>query len=81
MKPIFFLILLASTIVTFGQKKKICFSIDDLPLVTYGISDSSYQQSLTNKIIASLNKNEIPAIGFVNEMKLYNKNNIVIKYL
>jgi peptidoglycan/xylan/chitin deacetylase (PgdA/CDA1 family) len=80
MKSIFFLILLASTIVTFGQKKKICFSIDDLPLVTYGISDSSYQQSLTDKIIASLNKNKIPAIGFVNEMKLYDKNNTAISW-
>jgi peptidoglycan/xylan/chitin deacetylase (PgdA/CDA1 family) len=80
MKPIFFLILLASTIVTFGQKKKICFSIDDLPLVTYGISDSVYQQSLTDKIIASLNRNNIPAIGFVNEMKLYDKNNTAISW-
>lgn len=80
MKSIFFLIILASASVTFGQKKKVCFSLDDLPLVNYGISDSSYQQSLTNKIIASLNKNKIPAIGFVNEMKLYDKNNSAISW-
>jgi peptidoglycan/xylan/chitin deacetylase (PgdA/CDA1 family) len=80
MKSIFFLILLASTIVTFGQKKKVCFSIDDLPLVTYGISDSAYHKSLTDKTIASLKKNNIPAIGFVNEVKLYDKNKIVITW-
>ncbi len=64
----------------FDQKKKVCFSIDDLPLVTYGISDSTYHKNLTDKIITSLNKNKIPAIGFVNEIKLYDKNNRVISW-
>jgi peptidoglycan/xylan/chitin deacetylase (PgdA/CDA1 family) len=80
MKLVFFVILLTSTTVTFGQKKKVCFSMDDLPLVTYGISDSSYQQSLTDKIITSLNRNNIPAIGFVNEIKLYDKNGTLIPW-
>lgn len=80
MKYIFFLILLTPTFATFGQKKKVCFTIDDLPLVTYGISDSAYHQNITDKILTSLNKNKIPAIGFVNEIKLYDKNGTVINW-
>jgi peptidoglycan/xylan/chitin deacetylase (PgdA/CDA1 family) len=80
MKLVFFTILLTLSTITWGQKKKVCFSIDDLPLVTYGISDSAYQHSLTDKIIVSLKKNNIPAIGFVNEIKLYDKNNTLIPW-
>ena len=53
------------------RKKQICFTIDDLPLVTYGIRDTLYQEAVLNKLIRSLKKHEIPAIGFVNENKLY----------
>ncbi len=77
MKSVLVAILLISTISSFGQKKKVCFSIDDLPLVTYGIADSAYQKSLMDKLIATLQKNKIPAIGFVNEIKLY-KNNVAV---
>jgi peptidoglycan/xylan/chitin deacetylase (PgdA/CDA1 family) len=51
--------------------KRICISIDDLPLVSYGISDSLYQKALVAKLVGTLKENNIPAIGFVNEGKLY----------
>lgn len=59
---------------SFGQTKKVCISIDDLPTVTYGITDSTFLQNLTEKLIRSLKENHIPAIGFVNEIKLYESN-------
>jgi peptidoglycan/xylan/chitin deacetylase (PgdA/CDA1 family) len=63
--------------VSFGQQKQVCFSFDDLPIVNYGITDSIYQKDLFNKIIFSLKKNKIPAIGFVNEKKLHDNENII----
>ncbi len=64
---------------SFGQKKQVCFSVDDLPIVTYGITDTVFQKDLMNRLIFSLTANKIPAIGFVNEIKLYN-NNITIPF-
>ncbi|MBK7104647.1 MAG: polysaccharide deacetylase family protein [Ignavibacteriae bacterium] len=62
-----------------AQTKNICFTIDDLPVVSYGINDTTFQRNLMNGIIQSLKKNNIPAIGFVNEMKLY-KNDSINKF-
>lgn len=66
--------------ILFGQKKQVCFSYDDLPVVSYGISDSVYQLQLTDKLITSLNRHHIQAIGFVNEKKLYNKDGMIIPF-
>jgi peptidoglycan/xylan/chitin deacetylase (PgdA/CDA1 family) len=65
---------------SFGQQKQVCFSIDDLPTVTYGITDTVFQKTLTDKLIASFTTNKIPAIGFVNEIKLYDGNNKAIPF-
>lgn len=64
-------------LVSFGQQKQVCFSFDDLPVVGYGIKDSTYQKNLFNKIVFSLKSNHIPAIGFVNEQKLHNKAGVI----
>jgi peptidoglycan/xylan/chitin deacetylase (PgdA/CDA1 family) len=74
------LIFLISVQILFGQKKQVCFSFDDLPFVSYGITDSVYQQQLMAKLIASLNLHQIPAIGFVNEKKLFDKNGAPIHF-
>ncbi len=71
MKTLVFLILFG--LLTYGQKKQVCFSFDDLPVVSYGIPDTVFQKGLIDNLISGLKKNEIPAIGFVNEKKLYNK--------
>lgn len=63
--------LIAAVLPASGQQKKLCISVDDLPVVSYGIQDTVFQKALMNKLIASLKKNEIPAIGFVNEQQLY----------
>lgn len=70
------LILLASSLFGLGQKKQVCFSFDDLPLVSYGERDTCFQKGLMSKLIYSLKKNKVPAIGFVNESKLYEKDRI-----
>ena len=65
------------TIISLAQNKKVCFSYDDLPVVSYGRADSSFQKNLMKKLIGSLNRNRIPAIGFVNETKLYNRSGLI----
>jgi peptidoglycan/xylan/chitin deacetylase (PgdA/CDA1 family) len=77
LKSLLLLVLLFPVVVLFGQKKQVCFSYDDLPLVSYGMNDSAFQMQLTNKLIGALNKNNIPAIGFVNERKLYYNDTLI----
>lgn len=71
MKKIFLLNLLFYSIVISGQDKKICISVDDLPTVTYGASELDL--SITDKLIKTFKNYNIPAIGYVNESKLYSK--------
>jgi peptidoglycan/xylan/chitin deacetylase (PgdA/CDA1 family) len=54
-----------------AQTKQVCFTIDDLPTVTYGITDSLYQEQLTRNLVTKLNAAKIPATAFVNEIKLH----------
>ncbi len=68
---LYFVFSILAWVPSFGQRKQVCFTIDDLPTVAYGITDSVFLEQLTDRLIASLNKNKIPAIGFVNEIKLY----------
>jgi peptidoglycan/xylan/chitin deacetylase (PgdA/CDA1 family) len=60
----------------YAQQKQVCFTIDDMPLVTYGITDTVYQRTIMDKLIEALTSNHIPAMGFVNEFKLYNNNEL-----
>jgi peptidoglycan/xylan/chitin deacetylase (PgdA/CDA1 family) len=76
MRVSIFLVLIFSTLLSFGQKKQVCFSFDDLPVVNYAIADSNFQKDLFNKLLLSLNTYKIPAIGFVNEGKLYENGHI-----
>ena len=71
MKAVTFFLLFS--LLTFGQEKQVCFSFDDLPVVSYGISDTIFQKGLIENLISGLKKNDIHAVGFVNEKKLYNQ--------
>lgn len=71
MKNYLFLSLLFISITSFAQTKEVCFTIDDLPVVNYGNNDEAYLQDITQKLIATFDAYDIPAIGFVNESKLY----------
>jgi peptidoglycan/xylan/chitin deacetylase (PgdA/CDA1 family) len=59
-----------------AQTKRICFTLDDLPVVNYGMNDSDFYHFVNGKIISTLKKYRIPAIGFVNGSKLYHKDKI-----
>ena len=60
-----------------GQQKKVCISFDDIPVVSYTITDPILLENLFNNLTFKLNDYQIPAIGFVNELKLY-ENDILI---
>ncbi len=60
----------------FAQPKQVCFTIDDLPVVSYGVNDTANLRDITNRITASCHRNKIPAIGFVNEGKLYSNDQL-----
>ena len=65
------IIFLIPALLAFGQKKQVCFTLDDMPVVSYGVTDTVYQKDLMDKLIRSFRSYAIPAIGFVNEKKLY----------
>jgi len=54
-----------------AQNKEICITLDDLPVVSYDFKDIDFQQSLVRKLVKTFDDYQIPAIGFVNESKLY----------
>src|SRR5688572_22034166 len=53
----------------FGQKREVVVTFDDLP--TSYEYPLQVKQELTKKLIQTIKSNNIPAIGFVNEGKLY----------
>ena len=63
---LFFLFCCASA---FGQKREVVITFDDLP-TSYEYTVQT-KQELTKKLLQSIRSNNIPAIGFVNEGKLY----------
>lgn len=65
-------ILLAGTVSMFSQNtnRTIAVTIDDLPVVSTR-RDLKNRQEITQKLLGHLKKAKIPAIGFVNENKLY----------
>lgn len=77
MKKFVVVLFLFFDLASFGQQKQVCFSFDDLPVVSNGIKDSTYQKELFNKIVMSLQTNNVHAIGFVNECKLHDKVGII----
>lgn len=79
MKTLLFL-LVVSTTPLFAQQKQVCFSIDDLPVVNYGINTPEFHNQITDKLLKGLKKHEIQAIGFVNEGKMYDANEKVIGF-
>jgi peptidoglycan/xylan/chitin deacetylase (PgdA/CDA1 family) len=56
---------------SFAQQKQVCITVDDLPVVRYGRPTQAFLEEVTNKLIATFDAYSIPAIGYVNEKKLY----------
>lgn len=53
------------------QRREVAVTFDDLPVISVTRLDISLYQEITKKLLASITANKIPAIGFVNENKLY----------
>ena len=53
-----------------AKQRTVSFTIDDLPVVTRDRSEKN-KTFITKQIIAKLAKDKVPAIGFVNENKLF----------
>ncbi len=80
MKQIVLFILVFAASSSLAQQSQVCFSFDDLPVVSYGMTDPQYQQQLMENLVYSLNKHHIPAIGFVNEKKLFKTDATIIPF-
>lgn len=59
-----------------AQQKQICITVDDLPTVAYGEKN---EREITEKLIQHFDKYSIPAVGFVNEGKLFYNAKIITK--
>ena len=66
---------LAAVFAAYAQpavRRSVAFTIDDLPVVSTR-NAIAHRQEITNKIIAHIRHEKIPAVGFVNEGKLYSQ--------
>lgn len=71
MKYLFTLIFSLAATFSYAQDKTMCITVDDLPVVSYGIHNPDFHQRVTQDLIHTLDEYDIPAIGYVNEFKLY----------
>lgn len=73
MKLILFLVIVFSAFSAIAQtpQRTIAVTIDDLPVVSTR-RDIKNRREITKKLLGHINKAKIPAIGFVNENKLFN---------
>lgn len=67
---LFFAVLFSSAHAQLPQRS-IAITIDDLPVVVKN-SDLKTRQEITKKLLKHIEKAKVPAVGFVNEGKLYN---------
>lgn len=72
MKYLVLVVTLFSSILCFGQQstRTVAVTIDDLPVVSTR-RDLKNRQEITKKLLGHIRKAKVPAIGFVNENKLY----------
>lgn len=70
MKLILVFAILLAVVGAQAQQKTIAVTIDDLPVVSTR-GDLKNRQEITRKLLGHIRKAKVPAIGFVNEGKLY----------
>ncbi len=68
---LFVLIVLPVVVNAQAKQRFIAVTIDDLPVVSTR-KDLKNRQEITKKLLAHITEAKVPAIGFVNENKLYN---------
>ena len=71
MKALLTLLLFSLAVTAQTRHRTIAITIDDLPVVSTR-TDIKNRQQITTKLLAHLKNANVPAIGFVNENKLYN---------
>ena len=59
-----------------SQDREVAITIDDLPVASQ-IKEIEFQQKLTKDLLNKLKNYNVPAIGFVNEGKLYDENILI----
>jgi peptidoglycan-N-acetylglucosamine deacetylase len=62
---------LASGVADAQPERAIAITIDDLPAGAAQFMTAAEITSMTTKLLATLKENKVPAVGFVNERKLY----------
>jgi hypothetical protein len=53
------------------SRRSIAITVDDLPAVSSGYLSAHDVLTLTARLVGTLHDQKIPAVGFVNEVKLY----------
>lgn len=71
-KALILVILFAIAVSAQIPNRTVAVTIDDLPVVSTR-GDIKNRQQITKKLLAHIKKAKVPAIGFVNENKLYDK--------
>ena len=59
-----------------AAQKKVCITIDDVPVVDYGMNTVEDWQNITDKLLTTCEQKGIPAIGYVNEGKFHKNGNL-----
>jgi peptidoglycan-N-acetylglucosamine deacetylase len=70
---ILILVILLVNSFAFGQKREVAVTFDDLPAPFGNLETLKY---VTKHLLTSIKANNVPAIGFVNEIKLYRRGEI-----
>lgn len=70
-QKLLFISLILLTCISVMAQKKVCITVDDLPVVAYGLNKPAELRSVTQKLIDHFKEQGIPVIGYVNENKLY----------
>ncbi len=68
MKAVLFTILVSIIGYCEAQNRRMCITVDDLPAVHYGLNNSA---EITDGLLETFETYDVPAIGYVNEGKLY----------
>ena len=62
----FVVAILVLTLPVSAQVKRICVTVDDLPVVNYGVRDTSYQRTIITNLVRAFAAAHVPA-----EVELY----------
>lgn len=61
---------------THAPDRRVAITFDDLPVVSRSFPTATDHERITRKLVATITAHHIPAVGFVNEGKLYHDNQL-----